>query len=77
MKVNLNSRCTFVLTDAGAFIWNARYINLPAQHWPEPVPAGTSVTTMLWEVMQVFGPHTFLGMGGPHFVDNNLEITPC
>lgn len=29
--------------------------------------------TQLWALMQAFGPHVFMGMAQPHFVDNIIE----
>lgn len=78
MNVNINSSCEFVLTETGAAIWNAQYsANLPAKWRPEPKQAGDKVVSQLWCVMEVFGPHTHMGMSGAHFENNNLEITPC
>ena len=74
MKVNLNDQCIFTLTEAGAKVWNAAWDLVPVNVRPNPKQAGDVLTSQLWVVMEIFGPHTDLGQSSPHMVDNTLEI---
>lgn len=74
MKINMNARCRFILTEAGASLWNAHYDEVPPEYRPAPVPAGQEVRTQLWVAFQVFGPAIYMGMPQVHFTDNCLEI---
>lgn len=74
MKINLNDRVAFTLTEAGAKLWNAQFDMCPPEWRPDPVPAGAEVKTQLWTFVQVFGPHTYMGMPSAHVEGNNMEI---
>lgn len=74
MKVNLNDQCIFTLTEAGARVWNAAWDVVPVDFRPKPKQAGDVLTSQLWVVMEIFGPHTFLGQESPHIEGNTLEL---
>lgn len=74
MQVNINTPCTIVLTEAGAKVWNRAFDVIPFANRPVPKVAGDTVKTQLWCVMEIFGPHTYLGMREPLFQGNNLDI---
>jgi hypothetical protein len=75
MKVNLNTQCSFVLTDTGATVWNDQYADVPAMYRPAPRVAGDTVRTQLWCAMEVFGPHIHMGMAEVFTVDNEMDIS--
>lgn len=74
---NLNAICRITLTATGARIWNARYDAIPQIPKPDPVAAGAVVETELWNVMNYFGPHIYMGMAEVPFHNNQMEILPC
>lgn len=77
MKINANNHVSVVLTEIGAEIWNARYAGY--KHYgiklPEPVEAGATVKTQLWDAMYIFGPHMYMGNEAP-FVGLSMDIEP-
>lgn len=73
MEVNLNAHCSFVLTEAGAKLWNRAYEIIPTRHRPAPKQAGDFIKTQLWEMMEILGPETHL-CGEQLIVGNNVDI---
>jgi hypothetical protein len=75
--INLNAVCEFVVTKAGADIWNARYAhlaNILKDYKPTEVKAGDTVKSQLWIVMETFGPFICMGMSEVPFQDNNITV---
>jgi len=77
MKVNCNNNVSFVLTKAGAAVWNKRFDDLAgyALKLPPKSKEGDKVTAQLHDVMHVFGPDMRMG-GDVPFLDLSLDITP-
>lgn len=74
--MNINDNVQYTLTASGAAIWNARYEDtaMLTKYVPEVMRAGDVVKTQLWYVMQVFGPHIYLGMGEAFCVNCEMEV---
>ncbi len=70
--ININDAFSAELTELGASVWNKAFECVPAEHRPAPKKAGDVISTQLWDLMQVFGPHTWHGMVGTHFKDNSI-----
>jgi hypothetical protein len=76
MNINLNATVSITLTEHGAAVlnnWNQDPA-VPSIYWSKTRTAGEVLVTQLWEVMQVFGPSTCLGMPGPHFENNEITL---
>jgi hypothetical protein len=75
IKLNLNTSVTITLTLEGQEWYHDYWIQLWSAGLPEkyiPHDLGT-FTGMLWEVMEIFGPH--IKMGGPSlFLNNDLFL---
>lgn len=78
-KINLNDDVVTELTDAGQQAW--------AEYWKSTHPNGVpdsvkrsatlpdgKVSFKLWEAMNIFGPHCFMGSTKLPFVENTIEI---
>jgi hypothetical protein len=67
-EINLNETVEVKLTQGGAQIYNARYknLNLPDRYEIDTKVAGETLRIQLWNLMEIFGPYTGLGMH-PHF----------
>lgn len=72
MKINLNDRVAFELTNYGKAIWYDFHRDLLRGTTFEipPVP----ITTELWNLMAMFGPHLYCG-SQQIFVNNELRLT--
>jgi len=76
--VNINQRVDVELTEQGLSMWRQYLIDLHGEQegerlfgeWPK------NRSWQLWELMQVFGPHIFNGMGVVPFVRNEVTIHP-
>lgn len=66
MQISVNDDVEFTPTDRGVEIWKAA--------GGRSVTAGTPKRAQLWEVMNVFGSHTFNGCVMP--IECTLTLTP-
>jgi hypothetical protein len=62
--MNINEYVEFILTEEGARVYNARWdgLKMPTSYVPSTKQAGERIRMQLWNVMEVFGPHTGLGL---------------
>lgn len=72
ITLNINERFKAELTEKGAEVWNKSFDEAPPKHRPAAKKAGEMIEACLWEIMQVFGPHTWHGMTQLHFKDNSI-----
>lgn len=78
VSVNISAQVSFETTPEGARIMREHYACTPALAAREVNWLASRRTLPLWEVMQVFGPHTY--MGGPSHIKGNvltLETGDC
>lgn len=69
IPVNLNDEVEFTLTEEGARIWNEGH---EAKY---RAASGYRIGgALLWELFQVFGPHTHLGQPASFFEDNEIHF---
>ena len=80
--VNINDMCRVILTDHGAKVLNAHYrkleqemlvYNLQQKVIRPDMHKGQILDMQLWELMQIFGEHLFVG-AEPVFENNKLLI---
>lgn len=72
VDINLNDSVQVLLNEEGAKIVNAYYDELygrmppaAAKHKPAPKVAGDVHKAQLWDIMHIYGPHTFMGKPMP------------
>lgn len=72
MTIDLNQIVRVRLSQHGADIHNKYYEDIPARHRPVQLQRGDMITTMMWEIMSIFGPHISHG-SVPTFEPNKIE----
>jgi hypothetical protein len=76
MKINLNSRCTAILTEAGAKVYNEYMSQFTFRGRREPnAKVGFAHKTSLWDLMHIYGEHTFIGRPEP-FEGCEIDVEP-
>lgn len=74
MNLNINERCSVVLTAFGAEVYNESMSALPSTIRPDQKKEGDKLDTQLWCLFQTFGPHIHLGMSAAPFDKMNIEL---
>lgn len=72
-SLNLNARVRVTLTPTGMRWLRERYAALAPGLEPWQ-PDANPREFQLWELMQVYGPHPYLGMVEMPFVGNRIEV---
>lgn len=75
-EYNMNDIGRVILTAFGANVYNAHWakLKLPASAMPKTLAQGDEYSSMLWEIMAIFG-HTFhMGMQEVPFKNNAIWI---
>lgn len=75
VTININRQVTARLTIRGARILKDYHEELGVKP-PKEVFSGEEVTLTLWELMNIFGPHVFMGVTQIPFVDNEITLLP-
>lgn len=73
VAININAQVTFETTNEGARVMREFYACTPVLTARDIEWLASRRTLPLWEVMQVFGPHT--RMGGPALIKGNMLRT--
>lgn len=73
LSINLNDTFDVELTAFGAKVYNEHYLEYPATCRPATVTAGARMVLQLWNLMQVFGPHLYVGATEMPFKDNTIS----
>jgi hypothetical protein len=76
MKININERVTFTLTETGANIINKYYAQFAHPMFKDKLnhKIGDKILMSLWETMSIFGQHIHMGMAEVPFQSNSFDI---
>ena len=74
MNININQMAQVRLTEEGAKVFNAWDRETQFPGWvPKDLNAGDVFKGHLWHLMQVFGPHIYMGCNVP-FEGNEIQL---
>jgi hypothetical protein len=72
--LSLNEEVSFDMTAEGTRVYREYLRNLRLEKYENDYITGNPYKWPLWQVMQVFGPHTFMGMSHDLIERNEVRL---